>query len=398
MARRNTGTIRQKRPGVFQVAVDLSKVRKLTRQDWASPVNRHRRYETVEGTREDAERRLHEMQYEADRGTLPRGNMTLNIWLDWWLREFVEAERRESTARDYHMQVRNYISPMLGSMYLHEIKAHHIREFQNRLAQKGLSNSTVRKIRQVVSGAMREAYNNDLIPANPVGKVPAPKQAKKKTYSPSIERVQHLLAEAGGHKYFAAFRLIAYTGMRVGEALGLEWRHVDLVKGIVHVEQAVVTNAAKTKLGLPKSESGIREIPIDPETVRVLLAHRERQDARRERMGEGYQDLGLVFPNPRGRLMHTDTILQALRKFAPELRTHDLRHFFATQIMEAGVALPRIRDLLGHSSIAVTANTYIHPDAAGDRDAIDLLAARMTAANGGAMAAEALDALLSNTN
>ena len=166
----------------------------------------------------------------------------------------------------------------------------------------------------------------------------------------------------------------------------------------MHVEQAVVTNAAKTKLGLPKSESGIREIPIDPETVRVLLAHRERQDARRERMGEGYQDLGLVFPNPRGRLMHTDTILQALRKFAPELRTHDLRHFFATQIMEAGVALPRIRDLLGHSSIAVTANTYIHPDAAGDRDAIDLLAARMTAANGGAMAAEALDALLSNTN
>ena len=67
MARRNTGSIRQKRPGVFLVAVDISRVKKLTPKEWASPITRQRRYETVEGTREDAERRLHELQYQATR-------------------------------------------------------------------------------------------------------------------------------------------------------------------------------------------------------------------------------------------------------------------------------------------------------------------------------------------
>ena len=173
MARRNTGSVRQRRPGVFQVSVDLSKVRKLTPQEWASPLTQRRRYETVEGTREDAERRLHELLYEADSGTLPKGKMTLNTWLGYWLREYVDTELRPSTIEDYHMQVRNYIGPLLGSMYLHEIKAHHIQEFQNRLAGK-VGSSVVRKLRQVLSGALREAVNNDVIPTKPREEDPHP--------------------------------------------------------------------------------------------------------------------------------------------------------------------------------------------------------------------------------
>ena len=84
------------------------------------------------------------------------------------------------------------------------------------------------------------------------------------------------------------------------------------------------------------------------------------------------------------------------RKYAPDLHTHQLRHFFGTQLMEAGVALPRVSALMGHASIAVTAGIYLHPDAAGDRDAVELLAGRVAGANGGAMATVDVSALLAN--
>ena len=397
MARRNTGSIRQKRPGVFQVAVDLSRVKKLTPKEWARPSTRQRRYETVEGTREDAERRLHELQYEADTGTLPTGKMTLNVWLDYWLREYVVPERRIRTVEDYRMQVRNYIGPMLGAMFLSDIKPHHVREFQNRLAAR-LGSSTVRKIRQILSGALREAWNNDLIPYNPVQKTPAPKLAEQKVVAPSVERVQQFLAAAADDKYFPVFRLMAYTGMRVGEALGLEWRHVDVANGMVLVRQTLVTAGAGLQIGPPKSEKGRREIPLDDETLDVLMAHRGRQDAQRERMGARYEDRGMVFPNGHGGLLHVRTIERTIRKYAPDMHPHQLRHFFATQLMEAGIALSRVSSLLGHSTIAVTANTYIHPDAAGDRDAIELLATRMAVGNGGELAAIDVDTLISTTN
>ena len=131
MPKRNVGSITEKRPGVWRVQVDASKLRLLTPEDWASPTGRrHRRVVTVEGTREDAERQLHAMQYYKDNGTLPAGRITLNTWLEYWLREYVAVKWRETTHRDYVAVVRRDIGPALGAMYLDDIKAHHIQEFQ----------------------------------------------------------------------------------------------------------------------------------------------------------------------------------------------------------------------------------------------------------------------------
>ena len=397
MARRNTGAVRQRRPGVYQVSVDLSRARKLTRQDWASPLTQRRRYETVEGTREDAERRLHEMLYQADTGTLPTGKVTLNVWLEYWMREYVGHELRPSTVEDYRMQVKNYLAPMLGTMYLHDIKAHHIQEFQNRLAGK-VGSSVVRKLRQVLSGALREAVNCELIPTNPVKKTRTPKVVQNKVMAPSVEQVQRLLADAADDQYFPALWLIAHTGLRAGEALGLEWRHIDVLGRRVLVQQAMVETRDGRFLSEPKSEKGKRDIPLDDATLDVLMAHREAQDAHRERMGARYRDQGLVFPTMYGGLNRTSTLLYALRKYAPDLHTHQLRHFFGTQLMEAGVALPRVSALMGHSSIAVTAAIYLHPDVDGDRDAIDLLATRMSGGKVGGKLAEDVEALLADTD
>ena len=375
MAKRNTGAIKQMRPGVYRITLDVSKAQGFNQQDWADAVKRTRRSVTVEGTRDDAERRLHALQYEAD-SAKPTSNWNLGQWLDFWLDTYV-VELRGGTQKDYRLQVRKHIRPKLGAIRLSDLQPHDIQRFQNQLAAGGLGAASVHKVRQILNGALRQAVNNGLLEKSPVQGVKTPRREQKTVSAPSVERVQQLLADAGSHAFFPVLRLMAFTGLRVGEALGLEWRHVDLVGRMVYVGQTVVTNNGVTSLGPPKSAKGTRAVPLDDDTAAVLTAHRAQQDAAREKKGAGFRDQGLVFPNAHGGPQHTTRILKTVHQYAPELHTHQLRHFFATQLMEAGVALPRVSLLLGHSSVAVTAGFYLHPDEAGDREAIARHAARM---------------------
>ena len=383
MARRNTGSIRQVRPGVHKITLDVTKTKAEARAEAegylyrvAEAVEARMRWTTtVFGDRATAERKLHAMQVEADNAK-PTADWTLGQWLDFWLNTYV-SELRGGTLKDYTLQVKNHIRPALGAVRLGDLQPLDIQRFQNRLAAGGLGAASVHKVRQVLNGALRQAVNNGLLDKSPVQGVKTPRREQKKTSAPTVERVQQLLADAGGHKFFPVLRVMAFTGLRVGEALGLEWRHVDLVGGMVYVKQTVVTNNGATSLGPPKSAHGTRAIPLDDGTVAVLTAHRAQQDAAREQQGADFRDQGLVFPNAHGGPQHTTRILKTVHQFAPELHTHQLRHFFATQLMEAGVALPRVSLLLGHSSVAVTAGFYLHPDEAGDREAIARHAARM---------------------
>ena len=402
MGKRNVGTIQQKRPGVFKVTIDISKARRPTYEDWKQAVSRLRRSLTVEGTREDAERVLHEMQVQADTGTLPTGNVTLNTWFDYWLREYVEPDHRPRTVDDYRRQVRVHIGPALGSLHLHDVRPHHIREFMNR-KDKELSRSSIGKLHQILSGAFKEAWRNGLITDNPVAKTPrlSPK-AQRPVHALSMDRVQQILAdaEAKGDRWHVLYRLLAFTGLRIGEALAIEWQHIDTVGKRVLVRQTTTMAADGITLGDPKSEKGNRAIPIDDALVAALLKHREAQDVMREQMGAGYTDRGLVFPKIRvgqaGGLLANRQVERALRNYGTH--PHALRHFFGTQMFEAGASLLRVSRLMGHANVGITAAIYVHPDAAGDRDAIDLLTARMAGVNGTGVAKEELEALLTDTD
>ena len=402
MAKRNVGAIRQRRPGVFKVTIDLSKARQSTYDDWKQAVSRLRRSLTVEGTREDAERKLHEMQYQADTGTLPTGKVTLNVWFDYYLREYVAPDRRPRTVDDYRRQVRVHIGPALGSMFLADVRPHHIREFMNR-KDKDLSRSSIGKLHQILSGAFKEAWRNGLIPDNPVAKTPrlTPK-AQRPHDALSMDRVQQVIAEseAKGDRWHVLYRLLAFTGLRIGEALAIEWQHIDTVGKRVLVRQTTTMAERGITLGPPKSEKGRRDIPIDDALIDALMAHRAAQDAIREQAGAGYDDRGLLFPKVRvgqqGGLLANRQVERALRAYGTH--PHALRHFFGTQMFEAGASLLRVSRLMGHANVGITAAIYVHPDAAGDRDAIDLLTARMAGVNGSGEPKVDVEALLADTD
>jgi integrase len=153
----------------------------------------------------------------------------------------------------------------------------------------------------------------------------------------------------------AAFLLLATTGMRRGEPLGLRWDDLDLVAGRASVVQTVILVNHQVEIGSPKTAAGRRTVALDTGTVAALREHRKRQLAERLLMGAGFTDHGLVFGRPDGGPLHPERFSrtfteQAAKAGLPPMRLDDLRHTWATLALSAGVH-PRVaQERLGHAS------------------------------------------------
>lgn len=159
--------------------------------------------------------------------------------------------------------------------------------------------------------------------------------------------------------------LLATTGMRRGEALGLRWADVDLDAGRVRVVQTIVQTGRVVSVGEPKTARGRRSVSLDPGTVAALREHRHRMLQERLLVGADFNDLGLVFHRPDGTWLRPDAVsdgfLRRVRRCGlPRLRLHGLRHTWATLALERGIHPRVVQERLGHSTIAITLGIYSH--------------------------------------
>jgi integrase len=173
----------------------------------------------------------------------------------------------------------------------------------------------------------------------------------------TAEPTAHFLRHATGDPLLPLYQLIALRGLRRGEAAGLIWPDIDLDQATVTISQQLVDDGRKLTFGPPKSEASRRTIPLDQHTV-ALLRHHQRAQARR--FGSGSD---LVFTRDDGRPIRPEYLTRHFQRLArdaglPPIRLHDLRHGAATLALAAGADLKTIQDLLGHSSIVLTADTY----------------------------------------
>ena len=173
------------------------------------------------------------------------------------------------------------------------------------------------------------------------------------------------------------------TGCRRGEALGLEWRHVDLEHGTVSIVQSL-QRIGRTGLRFvpPKSAKSRRSVALDEDTVEMLRAHHGGQILVMAQLGATYEDNGLVFPGPVGKPLDPATLTRnfeklVMRTMMGRFRLHDLRHFHASMLLKAGVHLKVVQERLGHSSIAITADTYSHVAPSLQKEAADVFSMYM---------------------
>ncbi|MFJ1644690.1 site-specific integrase [Streptomyces sp. NPDC088258] len=151
--------------------------------------------------------------------------------------------------------------------------------------------------------------------------------------------------------------------LRRGEACGQRWTDTHLDAGLITVAKQLVVNGWEVYEDDPKTDAGARTIALDSDTVRALKGHRVQQDKDREKWGSAWAETGRVFTRENGELLHpanvTRRFIELYEEAAlPPIRLHDLRHGAATLAHAAGAGLKDIQEMLGHSSITITSDTY----------------------------------------
>jgi len=196
------------------------------------------------------------------------------------------------------------------------------------------------------------------------------------------EQARQFLDTAKGERLEALYTVALSLGLRMGEALGLRWQDVDLDRRTLTVNRILERigrgQGSKLLLVEPKTSRSRRTVNLPDAAIRALRGHKVRQLEERLMAGSRWQDNGLVFPNTLGtplepHSLHDDFKRILVKAGLPDIRFHDLRHSAASLMLALGIPLRSIQDILGHSSIALTANLYAHVGEQLRREAADAM-------------------------
>lgn len=313
----------------------------------------------------------------------------LSDYLDEWLTA-VEPRLRGTTASSYRIAV-DRIKGGLGAVRLRDLTPLMIERFYADLVREGgksgdgLSVKTVRNTHVVLRKALADGERLELLVRNPAARAKPPTGERKEAPTWTAAQVTTFLAGVEEDPLYALWVLLATTGLRRGEALGLRWSDIDLDRATLSVSQTITTVNNQIAVTPPKSDRSRRRIGLDRDTVRVLRDHRRDQDRDRELLGSGPGSGPLVFAEPDGAPIHPDYVTRHFKTLVrrsdlPPLRgPHDLRHTWASLALAAGVHPKVVSDRLGHATIAITIDTYSHAIPSLDADAAAQVAGQLFA-------------------
>lgn len=319
-------------------------------------------------TAEDVRDKLDEVRDRIkEQAPVRDSSQRLSEWLTHWSDTSLEASsRKQSTKALYHTLATKHLCPApLGTTALDKLRKSHVDALVVRLRKQGLSDSTVRQVYGVLRAALADAVLDGLIARNPCTLVKRPSIRRREARHLDARTVSAVLRAAEELRYHRVLVLIAATGLRRGEALGLHWRHVNLDDGSLKVEHTLGRVGKKLVATEPKSERSRRTVPLSAPVVALLKAQRAAQAAERLHAGDQWTDSGLVFTTEFGGPVDPRNLLRTVETAAAKagvegVGVHTLRHSAAVAWLESGVHIKAVADLLGHSSISVTGDIYGH--------------------------------------
>jgi integrase len=315
-------------------------------------------------TRRDVIHRLSEARWSLGQGLpVSAGTTSLETFLARWLA--LSATRlRPSTVRAYTVDVQRVV-PCLGRVPLRSVTPGMIASTYASLLKSGLSPRSVEQVHCVLHLALKQAMHWGIIPRNPTEVVTPPRARTREMTALNRSQLQRLLDATAGSRWHALWVLLGTTGMRLGEALGLKWDDVDLAEGRLVVRRTLMRHPGRGLLfAPPKTEKSRRTIHLSELARRTLLHHRLCEPDRRVRV-KNWVETCVVFTNARGGPVEFGEINRALTRELraaglPHIRVHDLRHTVASILLESGVHPKVVQELLGHSTIRLTLDTYSH--------------------------------------
>lgn len=308
---------------------------------------------------------------------LPPERQTVGPFLMEWL-EDVRPSVRPMTYRSYEGIVRVHLVPSLGRHRLVDLTPRQVQAFLAAKTASGLAPRSVERIRAVLRQALNRGLRWGLVARN-VATLTDPPRAKepdRRFLSPSEGR--QLLDSMEDDRLACLWTVALAIGLRQGEALGLQWSDIDLDDGSVTVRHALQRVDSQLRLVEPKSASAFRSIPLPSVALAGLRGHRARQMRERLVAGAAWRDSDFVFTTTIGTPLDSRNVTRLFqrrleRAGLPRMRFHDLRHSCASLLLAQGVPARVVMEILGHSQISLTMNTYAHVLPSLQRDAAELM-------------------------
>lgn len=344
-------------------------------------------------TQQIAKDKLKEAIRQSEMGISMDKNKILFIeWLKEWLEVYIKPTTRPKTYALYYGNIYNHIIPAFPKVLLKDLRADMIQKFLNEKAVSGrldgkpggLSISVLKDMRKVITGALNQAVDNNIIPFNVALRVRLPKETHKEKEILTKEQQQRLesVALMDDNPLSFSVLLSLYTGLRIGEIKGLKLDDIDLKKKELYVRRSVsrvmIPEKGKTEVIVsePKTAKGKRTIPLPDFLVELLTDYIDK----RNRMVEGIQgywrgktaeeaalwkDEGYLFITLFGTVPDHAAIRRIFERLLkeadiPKVTFHALRHTFATRCIEAGFDVKSLSEILGHTDAKMTLNTYTH--------------------------------------
>jgi integrase len=361
------GHIEQIKKGYFRVVVEAGR-------DPATG-KRKRIVRYVEGRKSDAEELLIKLQVDYKEGNyVEPSKITVAEWIETWLNTYKKMDLRQNTWEIYKINFETHIKPAFGAMYLQQLRPEHIQEFYQEKLEEGKSPATIHKLHDIIRGSLKQAVKNKVIIYNPAEVVILPKRNKKEISILEKEQRDKFIKILEEDRLGVAFLTLLMTGIRRGELLALTWEDIDFQKKTISITKGLVYSTEKGLIiRSPKTEKSKRTIPISDTLLQYLRRHQTRM------LEEGnYSKNKPIFCTSNGTYIHPRNLNRKyyeLRKKAgiEKVNLHALRHTFATMLLEAGVNLKVVQELLGHTRISTTADIYSHVAPEIKREAVEKL-------------------------
>ena len=344
---------------------------------------------TVHGTKKDAEVELAKFVTEVQNGLVIDGkSLKFSEFTEIWKRDYGSKELAPSTYKRYCRMLETRLLPYFGHFYINKIKPTDIMKFYDLLekdtqlvrkkgnngskTKKPLSGKTILEHHRLLRAMLHKAVYWQLIVANPAERVQPPKARKPKRRSYDDEQTKILLENlellsSEDTKYKVAIILTVFTGVRLGELMGLEWQDVDFKNGIISINrssQYLSDMGVFTKV--PKTESSIREIAIPEFIISLLEEYKLWYEEQKSIYGELWTNSDRLFVQADGKPMHPSTISKWFVKYVgqiglPVINFHGLRHTNASLLVAQNIDIAVISARLGHAQISTTLDFYVHP-------------------------------------
>lgn len=298
------------------------------------------------------------------------GTMRFSELADWYFENYSSEELKPVTVMNYKGAYKNHIKEYLGNKKLKEITPPLLTDFLKTMHKKDkLSALSCKKIYVVVQSIFKRGAEQGFIETNPCHNVVIPKDRNKtkKRYSLDEEETKRFITlvmdSDADEDVKRILMFLLYTGVRIGECLGLSWDDIDLENNYININQALSCADGVRYLDAPKTLSSIRTIGMNSTAKEILIKQKDYCKELRMILGKNYPHPEMIFPSGRGNFRDRSSVYHSLKCITAgtefeDMTLHKLRHCNATILLNSGIDLKMVSEHLGHSDINITANIY----------------------------------------